>query len=183
MSVEQETMPISSESERFTGIVKWFNTKTGFGFITVCGDGVHAGKDIFAHHSGVRVSNMQYKYLVQGEYVDFSLVKSENESYEFNAADITGVMGGPVMCETRRIAQENQPERTNDRPDTSYSSRRRSADDEDDNVPRTPRNGGGRSGPPRNAPGRGRGPPASGGRGSGRVGSKSRGPRTDVNAP
>jgi cold shock CspA family protein len=173
MSSAQETM--LSESSRFTGIVKWFNTKTGFGFITVCGEGDHAGKDIFAHHSGVRVSNMQYKYLVQGEYVDFNLVKSDNENHEFNAADITGVLGGPVMCETRRIAQENQPERTGDRPDTSYSSRRRS-DNDDDNVPRTPRNGGGRGGPPRNGPGSGRGA----GRGRG---SKARGPKADVNEP
>jgi len=172
MSIEQETMP--RESSRFTGIVKWFNTKTGFGFITVCGEGDHAGKDIFAHHSGVRVSNMQYKYLVQGEYVDFNLVKSESDKHEFNAADITGVLGGPVMCETRRIAQENQPERTGDRPETSYSSRRRS--DDDDNVavpvPRTPRNGGGRGGPSRNASGRGRG-----------RGGSSRGPKAYVNEP
>jgi Y-box-binding protein 1 len=134
MSTEQDTTVLSSESERFTGIVKWFNTKSGFGFITVCGNGIHTGRDIFAHHTGVRVSNMQYKYLVQGEYVDFTLIKSENENHEFNANDITGVMGGPTMCETRRLAQENQPERPEreDRPRTSYNSRRRSSDNDED---------------------------------------------------
>ena len=30
--------------------------------------------------------------------------KSENENHEFHAMDITGVMSGPILCETRRIA-------------------------------------------------------------------------------
>ena len=144
MSIEQDTMPISNESERFTGIVKWFNTKTGFGFITVLGNGEQSGKDIFAHHSGIRVANLQYKYLVQGEYVDFNLSKSESDKHEYNASDITGVLGGPVMCETRRIAQENQPERE-DRPTTSHGPRRRPENDSDER----PAARGKRRGPPR----------------------------------
>lgn len=91
-----------------TGRVKWFNNKSGFGFITVC-DGIHKGKDIFAHFSAIRGESSQYKYLVQGEYVEFSLVKSENEQHEYNAADITGIMGGILMCDTHRLnANQNQ---------------------------------------------------------------------------
>jgi len=97
-------MSSESEVQRLTGMVKWFNNKSGFGFITVCGEGDFGGKDIFAHYSSIRVTNSQYKYLVQGEYVDFNLVKSENENHEFHAMDITGVMSGPILCETRRIA-------------------------------------------------------------------------------
>ena len=59
-------------------------------------------KDIFAHYSSIRVTNSQYKYLVQGEYVEFKLVKSDNEKHEYHAMDITGIMGGPILCETRR---------------------------------------------------------------------------------
>ena len=35
-----------SETDRTNGRVKWFNNKSGFGFITLC-DGDHAGQDIF----------------------------------------------------------------------------------------------------------------------------------------
>ena len=71
----------SEEVKRLTGMVKWFNNKSGFGFITVCSEGDFSGKDIFAHYSSIRVTNSQYKYLVQGEYVDFNMVKSENEKH------------------------------------------------------------------------------------------------------
>jgi CspA family cold shock protein len=101
---------VSTDSTRLTGQVKWFNTKAGYGFITVY-DGEHANKDIFVHYSSLRVVNSQYRYLVQGEYVDFSIVKPDNDKYEFHAVDVSGVKGGPIMCETRRIAVENQPKR------------------------------------------------------------------------
>lgn len=104
-------MSSTEEVNRLTGMVKWFNNKSGFGFITVCGDGEYGGKDIFTHYSAIRVTNSQYKYLVQGEYVDFNLVKSDSENHEFNAGDVTGVMGGPILCETRRavtLAQNDE---------------------------------------------------------------------------
>lgn len=90
------------QSERLTGRVKWFNSKAGYGFITVCGEGDQAGNDIFVHFSSIRVDNSQYKYLVQGEYVEFSLVKSENESHAFHAVDISGIKGGLLMCQTQK---------------------------------------------------------------------------------
>ena len=106
----------SEEVKRLTGMVKWFNNKSGFGFITVCGEGEFGGKDIFAHYSSIRVTNSQYKYLVQGEYVDFDLVKSENEKHEYHATDITGVMSGPILCETRRNASAMQSDERRERP-------------------------------------------------------------------
>ena len=92
----------SSDATRLTGRVKWFNSKAGYGFITVT-DGARAGTDIFSHHSSIQVSNQQYKYLVQGEYVEFELVKpiKEDSKYEFNAANISGIKGGPIMCKSR----------------------------------------------------------------------------------
>ena len=105
----------SEDVQRLTGMVKWFNNKSGFGFITVSGKGEHAGKDIFAHYSSIRVTNSQYKYLVQGEYVDFNLVKSESDTHEYQASDITGVMGGPILCETRRQAQVSQSDSQRER--------------------------------------------------------------------
>jgi len=100
---------VTPAAERLTGMVKWFNSKSGFGFITVCGESEFSNKDIFVHYSAIRVANSQYKYLVQGEYVDFNVVKSDSDKHEFNAADITGVKGGAIMCETRKLALSTQP--------------------------------------------------------------------------
>ena len=91
-----------------TGRVKWFNNKSGFGFITVC-DGPHKDKDIFAHFSALHGESSQYKYLVQGEYVDFTLAKCETGKHEFNAADVMGVKGGLLMCDTRLNATPRPP--------------------------------------------------------------------------
>ena len=56
-------------SARLVGRVKWFNNKSGFGFITVC-NGEQKDNDIFAHYSAITSAEQsQYKYLVQGEYV------------------------------------------------------------------------------------------------------------------
>lgn len=97
-SIEEETTDV--QSPRIIGQVKWFNNKAGYGFITV-NSGDHKGKDIFIHYSAIRVVNSQYKYLVQGEYVEFSLVHSTSTEHEFQAVDISGIGGGNLMCETR----------------------------------------------------------------------------------
>jgi cold shock CspA family protein len=90
-----------SQPQRLLGQVKWFNNKAGYGFITVS-DGEQAGKDIFTHFSSIGVSNtQQYKYLVQGEYVEFVLGKSTVEGHEFQAIEVSGVKNGKLMCETR----------------------------------------------------------------------------------
>jgi cold shock CspA family protein len=101
--IEYEVEPTSMEP-RLTGVVKWFNNKSGFGFITVCQDGhpLHS-KDIFCYYKSLRVVNLQFRYLVQGEYVDFTLVKAAVEPHEYQAVDVTGVKCGPLMCETRNM--------------------------------------------------------------------------------
>jgi CspA family cold shock protein len=88
-------------SERLVGRVKWFNNKAGYGFITVT-DGSRSGSDIFIHHSAIEVENQQYKYLVQGEYVEFELVKTTSTEHEWQASNVNGINGGKLMCETRR---------------------------------------------------------------------------------
>ena len=92
------------------GQVKWFNTKTGYGFITAR-EGEHTGTDIFTHYSSVQVNDSQYKYLVQGEYVEFSVVKSSTGTHEFQSADVTGVRGWCLMCETRQQSVPIERER------------------------------------------------------------------------
>ena len=104
-SIPVDSSNSSSSSTRLTGRVKWFNNKTGFGFITALGDseGVKEGNDVFVHHSTIKVVQEQYRYLVQGEYVEFVLSKIADASnkHEFQAADVSGVKGGKLICETR----------------------------------------------------------------------------------
>ena len=98
---ETVTMPKATTSdERLIGRVKWFNNKAGYGFVTVT-DGPRSGTDFFAHHSAIGVANQQYKYLVQGEYVEFSVATTQNSNHEFQASNISGINGGKLMCETR----------------------------------------------------------------------------------
>jgi len=91
---------VVTPSQHLLGRVKWFNNKTGYGFITVT-DGSQSGTDVFVHHSAVNVENQQYKYLVQGEYVEFDLIKTESEKHEWQASKVCGIKSGKLMCETR----------------------------------------------------------------------------------
>jgi cold shock CspA family protein len=100
-SADVSTSTVLPSSERFIGRVKWFNNKAGYGFITVT-DGSKSGNDVFVHHSSIRVDSEQYKYLVQGEYVEFGLSETKTETHEFQAGEVSGIKGGKLMCETRR---------------------------------------------------------------------------------
>ena len=100
-SKDSVTMPKESTSEeRLVGRVKWFNNKAGYGFLTVT-DGSQAGTDIFVHHSAIGVTSQQYKYLVQGEYVEFDISSTQNGKHSYQAANICGINSGKLMCETR----------------------------------------------------------------------------------
>lgn len=106
-----ETQETSTQTFRFTGRVKWFNNKAGYGFITVTDSSDKSGADIFVHHTGVMVDSEQYKYLVQGEYVSFDLKKMSEGEHEFHAFNVRGVHNGILMCETRN---ENRATRGRD---------------------------------------------------------------------
>ena len=99
MSENNSSTPVF-DGTRYTGRVKWFNNRAGFGFVTVL-DGPQKSEDVFAHHSGIEVNDEQYKYLVQGEYVQFELRQSDNSAHPYQAGNIRGVMEGMLMCETR----------------------------------------------------------------------------------
>ena len=98
-----------------TGRVKWFNNKVGYGFITLVKkagssssssedgeDEPPLNSDIFVHHSSINVASEQYRYLMQGEYVEFQIVKSSSDKYRFQAASVSGCGGGKLMCETKK---------------------------------------------------------------------------------
>ena len=85
----------TTTADSVSGCVKWFNNKAGYGFITV------TDRDIFVHHTAIQVNHSQYRYLVQGEYVELEISHVENDSHEFQASNVRGVNGGKLMCETR----------------------------------------------------------------------------------
>ena len=94
-----------------SGRVKWFNNRAGYGFITVS-TGEHEGSDVFVHHSAICVGHEQYRYLVQGEYVNFELCKVDDENHNWQAGSVKGINGGKLMCETRLESRENRVPRS-----------------------------------------------------------------------
>ena len=93
-------------SERVTARVKWFNNKNGYGFASTLGENQ---RDVFVHHSSLKVAKEQYRDLVQGEYVDLdvSAITDKNSKHEWQSTNVTGVQGGPLMCETRQDMRDN----------------------------------------------------------------------------
>ena len=61
------------------GIVKWFNSEKGFGFISVEG-----GDDVFAHFSAINLDG--FKTLEDGQKVSFDIVEGARGG---QAANIT----------------------------------------------------------------------------------------------
>jgi len=120
---DETTSPGNFDSTvSYTGRVKWFNNKAGYGFTTIVGDCARAGEDVFVHHSGVRTASEQYKYLVQGEYVFFTLKESDNDTHPFQADNLTGVCGGKLMCETRAEMRQQREDHENSTGDNERGS-------------------------------------------------------------
>ena len=94
-----------------SGRVKWFNNKSGYGFITIS-SGEHEGTDIFVHHSSIKVEKEQYRYLVQGEYVEFFLKEMVDSEHKWQATGVSGISDGKLMCETRLETRVTRAETT-----------------------------------------------------------------------
>ena len=119
---------VVTSGDRFMGRVKWFNNKAGYGFITVT-SGPKTDSDIFVHHKAINVSVEQYRYLVQGEYIEFSLEQLKDSAHEFQAVNVSGINGGKLMCETRREFRQTR---------ISYKSEPKEESSEPTKVSRTP---------------------------------------------
>ena len=80
---------------RKLGVVKWFNPKTGYGFITELDEET----DHFVHHNALKVGKDVFKNLLTGEYIEFEV--SEDDKGKTLAVEVTGVKGGKLLCEHR----------------------------------------------------------------------------------
>lgn len=88
---------MATSGEKKIGQVKWFNSKSGYGFI----NDLKTRDDIFVHHSGLKLENNNiYKILYQGEYVEYDVDIKQSDSKKI-AVNVTGMLGGQLMCEVR----------------------------------------------------------------------------------
>ena len=96
------------------GNVKWFNSKKGFGFITVITpDDEKVGTDIFVHFSNINVRDNNYKRLFPGDYVSFNLGK--NNDGRAICVDVTGVHGGPLLADNTEHRYKVYPKESHSR--------------------------------------------------------------------
>jgi cold shock protein len=56
------------ETGRETGVVKWFNDKKGYGFISR-----DSGDDVFVHHSSIVAEG--FRSLAEGDRVEFAITQ------------------------------------------------------------------------------------------------------------
>jgi len=84
------------------GVVKWFNSKHKYGFITVLSEGEYNNVDIFVHQSNITTKEPCYRFLVAGENVKFEIKKTDNEKHSIQAVNIYGVNNITLKCEIPR---------------------------------------------------------------------------------
>lgn len=71
--------------KKMIGKVKWFNNDKGFGFIEY-----KDHEDIFVHYSAILTEG--YKTLVEGQYVEFELVKTEKGLQAKNVIEVKATL-------------------------------------------------------------------------------------------
>ena len=65
-----------------TGVVKWFNSSKGYGFITI--DAI--GEDVFVHFSAIQVDG--FKTLEEGQKVTFDVESDPKDSRKLRAVNV-----------------------------------------------------------------------------------------------
>ena len=73
-------------SERIIGVVKWFNTAKGYGFI-----GREDGDDVFVHYSAIQIEG--FRTLKEGQQVEFIV---EAGPKGFQAVDVVPLTSEPI---------------------------------------------------------------------------------------
>jgi len=84
---------------KYTGQVKWFNNKIGYGFITILKHNNQDTKDVFVHHMNICPVESNYRTLKLGEYVEFELDTNCEGQHSEQAVKVTGIMGNELQCD------------------------------------------------------------------------------------
>lgn len=90
--------PMNADGTKHLGLVKWFDPKKGFGFVTP-NDG---SEDIFVHYTDVHCEG--FAFLKDRETVEFNVAINEQNGQRI-AKDVTGPDGAP--CTSRPPRQQN----------------------------------------------------------------------------
>lgn len=120
-------VPVNVSDERRQGKVKWF--VKGYGFIT----DLDTQQDYFVHFTSLQVGDGSasgsednetdssgrrlYAKLFKGEYVEYS-VGTDNQGQEC-ACNVSGLRGGPLLCESSPNLRYYTPTSNNSRRTTS----------------------------------------------------------------
>ena len=123
MSTETQSTQSAGSQETYNGRCKWFNNRLGYGFITVDNSSEHNNvpSDLFVHQTNIHPNTSTYRTLRQGEYVSFSLSRDDNT---VQAVNVTGVNGGPLLCDTQ-TQRPNNGQRRPGRPQRGSNRRNR----------------------------------------------------------
>jgi cold shock CspA family protein len=77
MSIELiETEKETENNIKYTGIVKFFNTFKGYGFI-IPDETLESGRDLYVHHSKIIVKPSEFATLIKNDEVEFEIHETD----------------------------------------------------------------------------------------------------------
>jgi cold shock CspA family protein len=82
------------------GRVKWYNKKLGYGYITE----LDTAEEYYVNNKEIKVKTDCYRYLKEGEYVEFTEHINQKEKKE--ATGVTGIKDKGLMCEVEKERAE-----------------------------------------------------------------------------
>jgi CspA family cold shock protein len=89
---------VDPNAPRYTGCVKWFDNRKGFGFVNKQEADGQLGGELFVHHSCLVTKGNCFRTLYPGEYVQFYIYNDAQSTRDF-AVNVTGINGGSLQCE------------------------------------------------------------------------------------